>query len=73
MNTQPPSIFIDLSGQRTLPSPGPKPSWERSRGDGYCRMRSAQFGRRMGHLFIAWMGVGGIVSNHCSWCWKRQE
>lgn len=73
MNLGSSNIFINLAGERALPHSSPKPQWDRSRGDGYCSMRSSAHARRMGHLFTARMGVGGIVSRHCSWCWKRAE
>lgn len=64
-------MIVHPDGSKTV-IPTPYPCWERSRGEGYCRMRSASHGHRMGHLFTAVMGIGGVVSCHCSWCWARK-
>lgn len=63
---------IGRDGTRMTHKPGPRQGWSRDKGDGYCAMRSSAHGRRLGHLFASKSAISGVVTAHCSWCWKAK-
>lgn len=62
---------IRLDGTRGSGKPY---NWSTDRGVGYCKVRSINWGRRLGHLF----GSHGpsrwdaTATDRCSWCWKAK-
>lgn len=63
---------IRMDGSRG--SGAPYSNWSTEKGIGYCKIRSGNHGRRLGHLFESKgpTKTDPVSRVRCSWCWKAK-